>query len=311
MSALALALLLSARPAVQGPFRGEVEALDFNGHSSGVLATFQDGAPLAKGKAAVDACGAPVSGRVGARAGFLKTPVAQLAVVHVAEPATARAVFALATCLSKQDGVKETHAYFHPRLDSGVEVEAWWRFAQGVKLERKAFAWRDDPDYARYVRRAITRAEYVEHQWASYPLSELAKKLGLPGRAALEQHNALMWESGDFPADAGEDLARTVVYLPRGLALEALQESERSKVSVSKLLGDALAEAQKAKALGSEGSSGSPGVDPNSKERPLTLYLPRPLLAATEAVGDARGESVSVIVRKAWSRSREQKEKPR
>lgn len=308
MSALALALLLAARPAVQAPFRGEVESLDFNGHSSGVLATFDEGTPVAKGKAAVDACGAPVSGRVGARAGFLKTAAAQLAVVHVAEPATARAVFALATCLSKQDGVKETHAYFHPRPDSGVEVEAWWRFAQGVRLERKAFAWRDDPDYARYVRRALTRADFVEHQWASYPLSELAKKLGLPGRAALEQHNALMWETGDFPSDAGEDLARTVVYLPRGVALEVLQDSERSKTSVSKLLADALAAAQKARALGTEGTA---SVDPNSKERPLTIYLPRPLLAATEAVGDARGESVSVIVRKAWSRAKELKEKPK
>ena len=309
MTALALALWLAARPAVQAPFRGDVESLDFGGHSTGVLVTFADGTALAKGKAAIDACAAPVSGRVSARAGFLKTPLAQLAVVHPSEPATARAVLGLASCLSKQGGVKETNAYFFPRVDSGVEVEAVWRYQQGVKLERKAFPWRDDPEYTRFVRRATTRAEYVAHQWSAYPLSDLAKKLGLPGRAVLEQHGALMWEDGDYPRDAGEDLARTMVYLPTGVALEVLQDSERSKVSVSKLLADALLAAQKAKALGAEGTAVAAEV--TVKERPLHIYLPRTLLAATEAVGDARGESVSVIVRKAWQRAREEQEKPK
>jgi hypothetical protein len=300
---LLVSLLVAARPAVQPTFRGEVEGLDFAGHSSGVVATFAEGTKLAQGKAVVDACGAPVSGRATVRAGFLRTPKAQLAVAHPPEPPTARAVLSLAICLSKQAGVKETHAWFYPRADSGVEVEAVWRFQQGVRLDRTVHSFRDDPEYARYVRRAITRAEFLAHQWKGDPLSELVRALGLPGRDALERHGALMWESGEYPQDAGEDLARTQVFLPTGLALEVLQEAESSKASPSKLIGEALAAAQKDKALAAEGGT---ELDATAKERGLTLYLPRALLAATEAVGDARGESVSVIVRKAWQRWRDE-----
>jgi hypothetical protein len=139
-------------------------------------------------------------------------------------------------------------------------------------------------------------------------LSDLARALGLPGRDALEHHGGLTWETGQFPLDAGEDLARVQVFLPTGVALEVLQESERSKYSPSRLLADALGKLKEDKLLGVDDA---PATDPNAKERSLVLYLPRTLLAAVESVGDARGESVSVIVRKAWSKAREAKEKAR
>lgn len=297
-----LLVLLAARPAVQPAFRGEVETLDFAGHSTGVLATFEPQTPVAKGKAAVDACSAPVSGRMSARAAFLKTAQWRLAVVHPAEPVTSKLLLAVAACLSKQSGVKEAHAWFYPRVDSGVEVEAVWRFQQGVRLDRAAFSFRDDPEYARFARRAIGRAELVARQWKQWPLSDLVRKLDLPGRTALETPYALLWESGEFPADAGEDLARTEVFLPTGAALELLQEAEAKKVSTSSLMAEALAPIEKEKKLGFEDA---PEVAANAQQRRVVLYLPRALLAAAEALGDARGESLSVILHKAWHHRRE------
>lgn len=296
-----LLLLLAARPAVQPAFRGEVEALPFAGHGTGVLATFEPGTPVARGKAAVDACAAPVSGKENARAAFLKTRAAQLLAVLPPEPVTSKALLALAACLSKQGGVKEAHAWFYPRPDSGVEVEAVWRFQQGVRLDRVAFAFRDDPEYARFARRAIGRAELVARQWKEWPLGDLARKLGLPGRAALELPWGLLAERGDFPADAGEDLARTEVFLPTGVALELLQEAEAKKVSASRLMADALAPIEQDKKLGFDDA---PEVPAKAQQRKVELYLPRALLAAAEALGDARGESLSVILHKAWHHRR-------
>lgn len=290
---------LAVKP-VQAPFRAELETLDWAGHSTGVVATFEGEPSRARGEAALDACIPWASGRVTGRAGFLKTKVARLLVAHPVEPASARAVLALASCLSKQDGVKEAHAWFFPGADSGLEVEASWRFQQGVRLSRQLRAYRDDPEYTAYARRKLARAEWVAHLWKGYPLSELARALGLPGREALERHGALMWEGAAAPDDAGEDLVRVVIYLPTGAALQVLQRAEAKKVSASSLLGGALAAAQKD---GKLGSGELPASEPTSKERALTVWLPRPALAAAEAVSDARGESLSVLVAKAWHRA--------
>ena len=306
MTALALALFLAARPAVQAPFRGEVEGLAFQGHSTGVIATFAEGSKVAVGKAAVDACSPPVSGGEPARAGFVRTPAAKLAIVHPPEPVTARALLGLAVCLSKQHGVDEANAFFFPKADSGVEVEAVWRYKQGVRLDRAVLSFRDDPLYVRYARRTVSRSEYYAAQWLNHPLSELAKKLGLPGREALERHTALLWEGADAPADAGVALARVTVFLPTGAALEVLQEAEATKVSPSKLLGEALADGQNEKKADKEKAV---DPDPREKERGLAIWLPRPVLATAETQGDADGESLSAIVSKAWQRRHDAKKK--
>jgi hypothetical protein len=301
---LLLALVLVARP-VQAPFRGEVESLDFAGHSTGVLASFEPGTKAAQGKAAIDACTPAASGRVTVTAAFLRTTAAQLAVVLPPQPATARALLALAACLSKQAGVKETHAWFFPAGDSGVEVEAVWRYQQGVKLDRAVLSFRDDVLYPRFVRRAVTRAELVQHQWSSeWPLTRLAKKLALPGRDALERPAALMWEGLEAPADAGEDLARAMVFLDKRTAIALMQEAEVTRSSPSRLVTEALRNAQQAKALGEGGDE-----EPATQGRGFQLFLPRPLIAEVEAFCDAKGESFSTVVQKAWAHAHGEKKK--
>jgi hypothetical protein len=301
---LALALVLSARP-VQPAFRGELESLDFTGHVTGVVATFAENTPVATGKAAIDACAPGASGQATVSAAFLHTPKAKLAAILPPVPATAKSVLALANCLSKQKGVAESHAWFFPRAESGVEVEGVWRFRDGARVERTLRAFRDDPTYVKFVRRTVTRPEYFEHVWKEpFPLSELARTLGLGGRESLERQGALLWEGAEWPTDAGDNLARVQLFLPKGTALSLLQEAETSHHSTSKLVAEALLAAKEAKALNQAGEDPAQG-----KSKSVVVWLPWPLLAELEDIGDAEGLSLSSLVQHAWERAHGEKEK--
>ncbi len=312
-AALCVALALAAKP-VARQYKGPLDGLDVREQSTGVLARFS-----APDRAAAERTLSTLSSAMGLddviRVSFIRTATGPLAAIEL-DVAEHKLFFGryteLARRLSAADGVETTWAFIAPGArDDTLEQEAVYQFERGAPAGEQRALYRDDPAYLVYVRKRSSAAAWHKARWPGYPLSNLAKQAGLPGRSCLDlpwQLQALAAQA--WPTDAGENLVFTQVDLPGGMASEIQQAALKEQRSASGLVAQALESARLAKELGDRPShdryasydEGQPDADKHAR-RSLTLYLPEPELDAAEDAGGAEALSLSRVVQYAWRRA--------
>jgi hypothetical protein len=313
---LALLLLVAtsafAAHPVAKPMKGPFEKWDVQRDSVGVVLTFGPEANKDSARQLLDALAAGQGFEPGQlQAAFLKTPKTRAVALLIAKPGfTVGKLLELARDASQENGVSGAWAFFHPGpTDEDVELEEYWHYFNGGLADSSRQNFRDSTEYIAWVRRrgseqALSRAEL---EW---PLSKLAKQLGVPGRDAFARPWGLMdWAQSGWPTDAGDDLVRMPVQLPDAMAMEIRQQAELSKASPSKLISDALNAASAESKLGTapdkevlapydEGGTDSAKV--RSKE--LVLYVDRDTYWTVQAATESRSESFGKLVQYAWRR---------
>jgi hypothetical protein len=304
-TALLLALVVSARP-VAAPVRGSVDAMNVTHDAAGVLVRFL-GVPKAKAQAGLDGLAAQWPGL---RIGFVKTQASSVAAVYVTEgTVTVQRLKDLAAACSKLEGAKNAAAFIHPGpRNDALELEAFWEFEKGVLAREKRLAWRDDATYAAWVRKKKTTGELTAAMWPTWPLSELAVSLGIPGRDFLERPMAVLDLAVDgYPRDVGDNLVRVVVALPDATLLEVRQLAETRGVSWSKVMQDALERTDSEQKLGAEVPAGGQapweGDGPHAAKSPpreVVLFFTRALFDKLDAQAGDESVSFSKVVELGW-----------
>lgn len=233
------AALAEAKSPIARPYQGSVLARRIDRDAAGLIAKFAEGAKKAEVQPQLEAVlkglgtGAPT-------VGFVKTDKGPLAAIYPSEATTVEQLLALATAVSQVSGVEAVWAYLHPGGDE-LALEAWWKFQKGTRVDEDLFEWREDVTYTKYLRRSVEAREWQKRKWGKYPLAELARTLGLPGRDALERPRAMLeLATAPWPRDVGENLVHVYVFWADGMLLEVRQESERLKVSMSRVVEDAV-----------------------------------------------------------------------
>lgn len=308
MTFFLLAVALSAKP-VAREYKGPLDGVDVAQQSAGVLARF-DAADRASAERALTA----VSKGMAVRVAFIRSDAGPLAAVTI--EAEGRLPFRhftdLARRLSSENGVAETWAFVAPGpRDDSLEQEATFRFERGEPKEEARVQYRADPAYLELVRRKVSPTAFHAARWPSYPLSQLALTLKLPGRPCLDE----TWQlhtlaTTRWPIDAGENLSVAWVDLPGGIATEIQQQALKEKRSPSALVAQTLVEARKAKQLAKQPEhekfasydEGQPDSEKHAR-RQLTLFLPQAELDAAEDSGAAEAISLSRVVQYAWRRA--------
>ncbi|MBL8950675.1 MAG: hypothetical protein JNK82_07860 [Myxococcaceae bacterium] len=311
--AAALALSLAAKP-VAKTYQGPLDGVDVREQSAGVLAHF--GHPDRAGaEATLTALSRELELSDLIRVSFIRTSLGALAAIELDAPET-RLTFGriteLARRLSAAHGVTSTWAFIAPGpRDASLEQEAFYRFERGAPAGHERFIYREDPQYIAHLRRQSSDTTWHKARWPTYPLSRLAQAVGLPGRGCLQDRwqlqviAALRW-----PDDVGENLAYAQVDLPGGMAAEIQQAALKEKVSVSKLVTQAIEAAREKNELGDRPGherhasydEGQPDAEKHAR-RTLTLFLPEASLDAAEDAGGAEALSISRVVQYAWRRA--------
>ena len=202
--------------------------------------------------------------------------------------------------------------------NDALEVEAWWRFEAGVAVTEKRLAFRDDDGWVQWNRRRLTPQQLELKKWPSWPLSELAIALGLPGRDFLQRPLGLLdLSSWEFPSDVGANLKLAFVSLPDATALEIRQQAETTRASTSKVVEDAIVAAETASVLGEP----APQADrapwdedmpaaAKTSSRELPLFLTHQTWDRIEAKADSESLSDARVVEYAWRREHPFSNKP-
>lgn len=248
------------------------------------------------------------------------TPTGRWVAVVPDMPWRARTLQAVAQSMSAHEGVVETYAYLAPReTKSPLEGEAWWRFESGALSGTQSVRFAEVGAWVQWNRRRLTDAEWHQAQAKGHPLAVLAEKVGLPGRAMLEDPAGFaMLAKAPFPKDVGElDLERYTWWVPAGVVAELKQASESKGQSASRLVLDAWRAAEKAKAVAEwPEKKALAGFDPGQKGAEhaatgvLQLYLPRSALDALDVEANARSEQSATLLHAAWRRANPLKPQP-
>jgi hypothetical protein len=225
---------------------------------------------------------------------------------------TMKGLNTIALALSKKPEVQQVVTWLHPGAKNvTLENEVVWRFVSGKKQGSKLFRWRDDPAYFDWIDGNLTDTQMALRRATGYPLTELAAELGIPGRWFFEYPNELFnLADGEWPRDVGANLAMISLYLPAATVVEMQQHAETSKLSVSKVLQQALAKAEETKELGREPtqSQKAPWDDANSssskvKTRRADFFLERRLFGEANQVAIDDNVSLTYVFSWAWRRA--------
>jgi hypothetical protein len=302
---------LAAHP-VAKPLKGPLEKWDVQRDSTGVVLTFDAGAKKDAAHQLLDSLARGQGFQAGQlQAAFLKTPKSRAVALLIAKPGfTVGKLLELARDASAESGVTGAWAFFCPGpTDEDVELEAYWHYQNGDLADSSRQNFRDSTEYMAWVRRrgseqALSRAQL------SWPLSKLAKELGVPGRDAFVRPWGLMdWAQSGWPEDAGDDLVRVPVQVPDAMSMEIRQAAELSKASPSKLIHDALAatvtegklgEAPATETLAPYDEGGTDAAKVRSKE--LVLYVDRDTYWSVQSAAESKSESFGRLVQYAWRR---------
>lgn len=299
MTAL-LCLLLAA-----GPF--EQATADVR-DTAVVLVRFRDGTSKASAKRVVDQAGsaAPLT------AAFFATSKGRFAALvrHGAVPVSG--LSGLAQRVSLLPEVDEAWAYVFPRApQSALPGEATFSFQGGQSGAAAPLVYRENHDWVQWNRRRLTDAQWHAKQAEGHPLADLAGRVGLPGRALLEDREGLYaLAKAAPPDDVGEDLERYELWAPAGLVSELEQAAEAQKASSSKVVKLALEAAAKGKSWGQlpDAAERAP-FDPGERgaehaaARSVNLYLPRALLDEVDAAGQQASQNIAHLVHCAWRKA--------
>ncbi len=244
------------------------------------------------------------------RIGFLKTQASSLAIVYVVGPGalTLSRLKGLAAACSAIAGATAAYAYFYPGLrNSALEAEGYWHYEAGRLVTEKQLAFRDDRFFVQWTQKQISRAELSGKKWPHWPLSELTRALGLPGRDFLERPLGLLEVAASgFPRDVGENLVLSEVHLPVATLFEIRQSAERENASLSKVVQDALVAAEADEKFGAQLSvsggaeSEEPSHDFEKGWRPLELFLTRPWFNKLDGRSEGSQSNLSMQIEAAW-----------
>jgi hypothetical protein len=310
---------LAARP-MGKPVRGGLDDKAVTADSVGVLVRFEAGTK-AEAQAGLDAIAKAQRLEGGLRVGFFKTQIAPLAVIYLSRaPVLLKHVKQVAEACSRMAGVKAAFVFLHPGPSNDeLEVEGWWRYEAGALVAEKRLAFRDDDAWVQWTRRRLSEDELAMKQWQSWPLSELALSLGLPGRDFLERPRALLdLATLEVPHDLGSNQLLLWIYLPEATVLEIRQLAEASKQSASRLVETAVITADAAKQLGELAPMGDrapwdaemPG-ESKAAPRELAVFMTREVWTKVEAATASETLNASKVIEYAWRQSHPYKPKPK
>lgn len=309
---LTVGLALAAKP-VAREYKGALDAVDVAQQSAGALVRFAS-ADRAAAEAAVTRVSRALKVTDDVNVAFIRTDAGPLAALQLR--VDGRLPFdrftELARRLSAEPGVAAAWAFVAPGpRDDALEQEAVYRFERGEAVDEARLQYRADPVYLEHVRRKTSATAFHQARWPSYPLSQLALELKLPGRACLDEPWQLHTLSTvRWPIDAGENLSVVWVDLPGGIATEIQQHALKAQRSVSSVVAEALIDARKNKQLAkppehelfAKYDEGQPDSEKHAR-RSLTLFLPEAELDAAEDAGAAQAISLSRTVQYAWRRA--------
>lgn len=194
---------------------------------------------------------------------------------------------------------KDARAVFLYLFDEEAGEEGVWRFEGGKLTDARQLAFDEDEELAELSEKETTRQRDIHaHVWREWPISHLARELGLSGRLSLvSPQDAALVIDAEWPSDVGDELVQLPgLYVPKAMLGEIQAAARTRGASVSRVAKELLDPLSKAslKTL-----SGKPRLAATEK-RMLLLFLPEALGERLQAAAVAADTSLSHVFQQAW-----------
>jgi hypothetical protein len=226
----------------------------------------------------------------------LDAPHEHVLAVYPGPKAAPRAWVPFAEKLSTDKDVRAVFLYL---FDEEAGEEGVWRFEGGKLTDARRLAFEEDEELAALNKSEETRTRDIHaHVWRTWPISHLARELGLAGRMSIvSPRYAELVIDAEWPSDAGEDLAQLPgLYVPKEM-LGEIQAAARTRGASKSRVAKELLEPLSQAAL--EALAGNRRLASTDK-RMLLLFLPQELGERLQAASVAADTSLSHVFQQAW-----------
>lgn len=194
---------------------------------------------------------------------------------------------------------KAVRAVFLYLFDEEAGEEGVWRFEGGKLTDARRMAFDGDKELVALNKKETTRRQDIHaHVWRTWPISHLARELGLSGRLSIvsPQYAELLIDA-EWPSDVGDELVQLPgLYVPKEMLSEIQTAARARGCSVSRVAKDVLEPLSKASL---ETLAGKPRLK-STEKRMLPLYLPKEFGERLQGAAVAADTSLSHVFQQAW-----------